>query len=165
MSANADVLQASGLIESVVQEQRPLPIRIIPEPSAWNPEDFAREQIRGLVRQVFFASEGRPVKQVVFSAAEANTDVMNLCERVGQALALETRSHVAVVGRERRAKETEPRHSHYVGSGAIKSRATQTAVNLWSVPDLPVREGVGEPGTGMCLIAGLAELRNEFEYR
>ncbi len=164
MSANADMLQASGLIGAVVQEQRPLPIRILAEPSIWNPEDFAREQIRGLVRRVFFANEGSPVKQVVFSAAEPNTDVMNLCERVGQALALETRSHVAVVGRERRPKEAELAHSHYVSSGTIKSWATQTAVNLWNVPELPAREGVGESGTGMCLIAGLADLRSEFEY-
>src|SRR5207245_3174616 len=32
----------------------------------WNPEDFAREQIRGLVRQLFLSSIGRPVRQVVF---------------------------------------------------------------------------------------------------
>ena len=61
-------------------------------------QNFAREQIRGLVRQVFFANVLRPVRQVVFSPMEAETDVQNLCRRVGQALALETLSSVAVVG-------------------------------------------------------------------
>src|ERR1700692_1166557 len=64
----------------------------------WNPEDFAREQIQGLVRQVFFSSAERPVRQVVFSAAEAETDVQNLCWQVGEALSLETSGDIALVG-------------------------------------------------------------------
>src|SRR5579862_2911876 len=56
----------------------------------WNPQDFAREQVRGLVRQLFLSSE-RTVRQVVFSPIEAETDVLNLCWRVGETLALETK--------------------------------------------------------------------------
>ena len=73
--------------------------RVAPEVGGWNPEDFAREQIRGLVRQVFFSNVERPVRQVVFSALDPETDVKSICRQVGEALALETAGGVAVVGK------------------------------------------------------------------
>ncbi|MGB8947835.1 MAG: hypothetical protein WCC05_02395, partial [Candidatus Sulfotelmatobacter sp.] len=109
------------------------------EPEVWNPEDFAREQIRGLVQRVFFASGGRPVTQVVFSGAEPHTDVSGLCDQVGQALALETSAHIAVVGRE-------------------------TTAELASWRGFALRECSEESGTGRYWISRLAELRKEFEY-
>ena len=102
MSANADVLRSDDLTGAAEQESPLLQVEVFREPEVWNPEDFAREQIRGLVQRVFFASGGRPVTQVVFSGAEPHTDVSGLCDQVGQALALETSAHIAVVGRERR---------------------------------------------------------------
>jgi hypothetical protein len=112
---------------------------------------------------VFFASGGRPVTQVVFSAAEPHTDVAGICEQVGWALALETSAHIAVVGRETRAEALRG-DSWYGGKAAIKSWSSQTAVNLWRVPGFGQREGGEESGTGRYWISCLAELRNEFEY-
>ncbi len=97
MSANADVLRSSDLIGSQAQETGE--VEVFCATNDWNREDFAREQIRGLVQRVFFASGGRPVTQVVFSAAETHTDVGSICDQVGWALALETSAHIAVVGR------------------------------------------------------------------
>src|SRR5258707_11469505 len=65
----------------------------------WNPENFAREQIWGLVRQVFFASLARPVRQIVLTAAESGTDVASICRQIGEALAQETSRGIAVEGR------------------------------------------------------------------
>jgi hypothetical protein len=161
MSANAEVLRSSELIGS--REQETEPVEVFYATSEWNPEDFAREQIRGLVRRVFFASGGRPVTQVVFSAAEPHTDVAGICEQVGWALALETSAHIAVVGRETRG-ETLRDDPWCGGKAAIKSWSSQTAVNLWRVPGLGQREGGEESGTGRYWISCLAELRNEFEY-
>ena len=146
MSANADVLRYSELMGSQAQETAPLEIGC--GTNDWNPEDFAGEQIRGLVRRVFFASGGRPVTQVVFSSAEPHTDVASICDQVGQTLALETSAHIAVVGRDPRAGEVGREHLCDVGRAAIKSSieassiksssikswSTQTAVNLWRVP-------------------------------
>ena len=68
----------------------------------WSPDGiqkkFAREQIGGLVRQVFSSSRNRPVRQVVLSAVEPETDVRSICRQVGEALALETLGAIAVVG-------------------------------------------------------------------
>ena len=160
MSANADVLRSDDFIGSAVQESPLRQVEVFREPEVWNPEDFAREQIRGLVQRVFFASGGRPVNQVVFSGAEPHTDVAGLCEQVGQALALETSAHIAVVGREMTAELA----SWCVGGAAIKSWSRQTAVNLWRVPGFGLREWGEESGTGRYWISRLAELRKEFEY-
>jgi hypothetical protein len=164
MSANADVLHGSELIGSTTRQKVSRQPGIVGEANDWNPEDFAREQIRGLVRRVFFASGGRPVKQVVFSAAEPHIDVATLCNQVGQTLALETRSDIAIVGRELWGAEMVQTHPRYAGSVAIKSWSTQIAINLWRVPGFRWRECGEESGTGLGWISSLAELRNEFEY-
>ena len=160
MSANADVLRSDDFTGSAAQESPLMQVEVFREPEVWNPEDFAREQIRGLVQRVFFASGGRPVTQVVFSGAEPHTDVAGLCDQVGQALALETSAHIAVVGRETTAELASWRG----GRAAIKSWSRQTAVNLWRVPGFGLRECSEESGTGRYWISRLAELRKEFEY-
>jgi hypothetical protein len=159
MSANAGVLQRSELIESRTQEAELPQVGVVRETNDWNPEDFAREQIRGMVQRVFFTGGSQPVRQVVFSAVGSDTDVANICDHVGQALALETRAHVAIVGREHRAGEIVPGRN-----GAIKSWSTQAGVNLWRVPGFSRSECGGESGTGLYWLSRLADLRNEFEY-
>ncbi len=112
-----------------------------PPPARWNPEDFAREQIRGLVRQVFFSGGPRPVRQVVFSAVEAETEVWGICRRVAEALALETVGRVAIAGRNR----------------PISVRRG----SLWTVE---AEERDGEVVTASALHTHLQGLRAEFEY-
>ena len=108
MNANADVLQRSELIESPAQEEEFPRCGVSSETNDWNPEDFAHEQIRGLVRRVFFTNGEEPVKQVVFCAAEPNTDVAGICDQVGRALALETPADVAIVERKQQVEQMIP---------------------------------------------------------
>lgn len=164
MSANADVLRSDDFTGSMAQESPLLQVEVFRGPEVWNPEDFAREQIRGLVRRVFFTGGVRPVKQVVFSAAEPNTDVANICDQVGRALALDTRAHIAMVVREPWAGELERAHPRYVASGVIKSWSTQVGINLWRVPGFGLRECREESGTRPYWHSCLAGLRIEFEY-
>jgi hypothetical protein len=138
------------------------------EAGGWNPEDFAGEQIRGLVRRVFFSKVERPVRQVVFSALDAETDVRNICRRVGEALALETVGNVAVVGeypqvlpgaetyepevKERPEQDTNP---------PLRQSATRVHSNLWLVP------AAGKNGDRVGTVAlhsHLGEVRSVFEY-
>jgi hypothetical protein len=162
MSANADVLGRADLVGSSMRETAQ--VAAFCETGEWNPEDFAREQIRGLVRRVFLAGGVRPVKQVVFSAAGPCTDVAHICNQVGQALALETNAEVAIVERALRTGEMMRGHLRSAGSVAIKSWSRQIAEKLWCVPGFGWREGGEETGTGRYWLSRLAELRNEFEY-
>lgn len=163
MSANAEVLQRSGLVGSAAREEISQELKVVGEANGWSAEEFAREQIRGMVRRVFLASEDRAVKQVVFSAAEASLDITGLCEWTGRALAQETRGDVAIVGRERRVGGRRS-CAGTSRDAAIKSRSEQIEVNLWRVPGVSVRELGGEVGTANWWTSCLAAIRSEFEF-
>jgi hypothetical protein len=149
-------------------ERARLESRSLKQPAGWDPEDFAREQIRELVRQVFLSNTERPVRQVVFSAAEPETDVQNLCWRVGEALGLETAESIAVVGDYPQAlQDADPNtaeiRAQIVDEGRTVLRRTATRVkgNLWLVP--PAGNG-GTQMTSALLHSYLGEIRTEFEY-
>ena len=132
----------------------------------WTLEDFAREQIQGLVRQVFFSNAERPVRQVVFSAVEPETDVRSICRQVGEALALETADTVALAGeyleilRDADQEDTPPRPAG--GDGAVlRQDATRVRGNLWMVPAAKKHE---ERVTTVELHSYLCEMRREFKY-
>ncbi len=139
----------------------------------WNPEDFAREQIRGLVRQVFFSTEERPVRQVVFSAMDRETDVRNICRRIGETLAMETTGTIAVVGeypqdlRNRESYEDQNYEDQAsalsAGQSASQRRlATRVRSNLWLVPAARTEGGKRQSTT--VLHSYLSETRRDFEF-
>jgi protein-tyrosine kinase len=173
MSANVEILKEPEVLGELAPETAPPQVAILEEINNWDREDFARDQIRALVRRVFFASDSRAVRQVVFSAAEPNRDLADICNRVGEALALETAADIAIVGRKSSgcaSNESAPNEieitqgPRIVGSAAIKSWSIQTAPNLWRVPELEVRECHEGPRGGRYWLSCLAELRNEFDY-
>jgi hypothetical protein len=135
------------------------------QPAEWNPDEFAREQLRGLVRRVFFSGSERPVRQVVFSAVEPETDVHRICRRVGETLAIETQGTVAIAGglpKLLRSRITENLMPEMRDSARrLKQTANQVRRNLWLVP-AHTREG--EPVTTASLHQYLSHVRREFEY-
>jgi hypothetical protein len=164
MNASAEVLPRSEVVETSAAETTLPRAENACDKNAWSATDFAREQIRGLVRVVFFAGSAPPVKQVVFSSAEVRVDVGYLCDQVARSLALETKADVALV-------ECEPSPA---GAGnirvlckdraPIKPGATQITTNLWRVPASTLGECSHTAGTGPYWTSCLAQLRSEFEY-
>lgn len=131
----------------------------------WNPENFAREQIRGLVRLVFFSNTERPpIRQVVFSGVEQETDVHTICRRVGEALALETTASIAVVGAHpQMVRNFQEAPDHAAGNGNVPLRqiATRVQANVWLVPPGASR---GNTTPTASLHSLLFDLRREFDY-
>ena len=74
-----DVCEAKSV---EVESEIPRPL----SPATWDAEAFADEQIRGLVRQVFFPGWPQPARQVVFSPVDPETDISGICMQVGLAL-------------------------------------------------------------------------------
>jgi polysaccharide biosynthesis transport protein len=137
----------------------------------WNPEDFAREQIRGLVRQLFFSSADRPVRQVVFSAVEAQSGVGDICRNVGECLARETQGSVAVVTRERQV----PPELEVFGVDKIEPIAREQASslhlggirvgrNLWFLAEDEIVAIDRQLARRTSLYSHVGDLRREFEY-
>ena len=156
-----------GLDESIFQPAEPRALR------DWNPEDFAREQILGLVRQVFLdqstAVAARPVCQVVFSAVdqERESDLHGICRRVADALAQETdgtvgllaRDVLSVIDPEARRGPTSQRRPEQAGM-PLRRIGTRVRDNFWLVPPLG-GEGVV---TTSLLRSFVNEMRREFDY-
>jgi hypothetical protein len=165
------------LEEASFQPAEPQPLR------AWNQEDFAREQILGLVRQVFLGnapgnsvgSWAQPVRQVVFSAMEREADLHAICRQVGGALAQQSDGTVGILARdvrsvidpeirrgptsERRSERISERRTDQAGM-PLRRIGTRVRGNFWLVPPLG-GEGVV---TASLLHSYVSEMRREFEY-
>jgi hypothetical protein len=137
------------------------------EAAGWSPQDFAREQIRGLVRQVFSSQQEHRVRQVVFSAVDLETDVASVCLQVGKALALETRESIAIVGADAhmaRVANIRLDHTRLDHKCVTRSKCVAVAGNLWQVPGIGSLENSERFPSVRNWHARLEELRNGFEY-
>jgi hypothetical protein len=138
-------------------------VRTVRPARGWNPENFAQEQIRGLVRQVFFSNAAPPLRQVVFSPVDAEPDVRIICRRVGEVLAMETLGNIAVLGDYPHLFESTVQIERGAGNGSktLLQTATKARDNLWLVPLIRGQDGSFSTAS---LHSQLCELRREFTY-
>ena len=131
-----DAPSSAGLVNGRGWEiSSPKVATIRPEKSSWDPERFALEQIRGLVRQVFTTKMTPPVRQIVFSAVDPHVDVGTLSLRVAECLARETSANIGVLmgglrsfsDRDEKLKES----GHAKRPESLRESATRCGSNLW----------------------------------
>jgi hypothetical protein len=135
----------------------------------WSQESFVGEQIRGLIRQLFSPSP-TPLRQVVFSAVDFQTEVMPICLQVGNALGLHASGSVCVVDAIPREQQFEivaggrstPSSSakHF---GALRDSSEQISARVWFMPSDVFWEDAHDFSADW-LPCRLAELRLEFDY-
>jgi len=164
--ARVDLYESADAPPPVEREEVLAEVDTLRPVAVWNPESYGRQQIQGLVRQVFFSDSERPIRQVVFSATDPETNVRAICRRVGEAVALETSRPVAVMGECPRL--VQDGDGQIPGDGfrqgtvpPLRRIATRVRGNLWLVP------GAGRPGDPVpntVLRSYLGEMRREFEY-
>lgn len=165
MNATLDVLENPALAAAAeaAPESEPLGAELRPR---WSPEAFAREQVRGLVRQIFFSGGRRPVHQVVFAGVEHESELSHICLRVAQDLAWQVPGRVCLL--DARGHATTP--TRLCGINEVCSLEKpqkdwkQVGDNLWSVS---VQEMIKETEFTLSpawLRGLLTELRCEFQY-
>ena len=137
----------------------------------WSSDHYAAEQIRHLVRQIFFPGWPKPARQVVFSSIEEHGEVAGICLQVGEELAAEVPGKVAVINTDwrtstldqvcgRTAADTTPA----VTPGLLRMFSRQISDRLWLVP-LEVFVGDNDPALAATWLRGrLAQLRLDFDY-
>jgi hypothetical protein len=137
-------------------------------PAAWDPERFAAEQIRGLVRQVFLA--GATTRQVVFSAVDDQTDVGGLCLQVGRTLSEQAEKPVCIVQATQPEswetnfrKDDKPLSKHGV-SGGLRDSCRQLSSQLWVLPREAFWGEQGADSSADVLGRRLNQLRAEFDF-
>lgn len=165
-----DILRAppiENVAEPYVVEE---PILENPFPAAWNPETFAREQIRGLVRQVFLPGAPRPARQVVFSSIDSTTDVAEVCALVARELAAQTSGNVCLV----EANPRSPALQLLLESSDIEDRPRlvnssargpkSIAGNLWLIAAKDFLGSAHRRVSTAHLRVALTEIRRDFEF-
>jgi len=132
--------------------------------SAWNPVEFAREQLRGLVRQVFSPGWPRPSQQVVFSAVTCGTNARALCISVGRILADEAPGRVCVIDAPAEQGSKAEEALRAAPGTALRHTSQQVSENLWAIPSASLL-GHGQNLLSETWLRGrLRELRREFDY-
>jgi hypothetical protein len=138
----------------------------------WDLEEFAEEQIRCLVRQVFFPGWPEPARQVVFTAVDRSTDISAICMQVAGALEMQTQGTVCVVEADRKVPGLV---NGFVGtpsdpisvqekSDPLRKSSRQISRRLWVVP-LETFPGEIETGLSADWLQGrLDQLRLDFDY-
>jgi hypothetical protein len=119
----------------------------------WNRQRFARDQIRGLVRQVFMHNVPQPVRQVAFSAAGPEIEIGDICLLVGKALIEEREGEVAIV----RTGPGLPQR----GQESLKATAIPLERKLWLLQEKQCSGNLAPAGE---LYSYLGAVRAEFEY-
>jgi Mrp family chromosome partitioning ATPase len=137
----------------------------------WDPARFAEEQIRWLVRQVFFSQERDTPRQVVFSAVQ-HTDIGAICLQVGQILSDQVSGSTCVVEADVHARQFESvllNNGRQRGAGQktfppLRNSSQKISDQLWLVP---LKTFLGDQQNDLSspwLRERLAELRLEFDY-
>ncbi|HUJ95572.1 MAG TPA: hypothetical protein VLW84_09930 [Terriglobales bacterium] len=136
----------------------------------WSLERYGEEQIRGLVRQVFFPGWPRPARQAVFSTV-GEGDAAGISLQIAQTLAAQIPGSVCVVqawqepGAEENHVEASSREQTNPGEfRSLRDWARQLSSKLWTVPLAGLVGENGNAGTADVLAVALRELRLEFDY-
>ena len=138
---------------------------------SWDPNRFAEEQIRWLVRQVFFPPQPDGPRQIVFSAVQ-HTDIGAICIQVGETLSDEVSGSICVVEADVHAREFESillNNGRQRGAGQktfppLRNSSRKISDQLWLVP---LKTFLGDHQYDLSsawLRERLAELRLEFDY-
>jgi succinoglycan biosynthesis transport protein ExoP len=170
MSTLVDVLHP-GLQPEVVETPAQQAAPTVPARAAWSRERFADEQIRMLVRRVFFPGWPKPARHVVFSAVDEGTYVAEICMEVGKALSAQVAGSVCVVEANPHNPELESvfwrSDRHPAGGyelGSPRDCSQHVSGNLWLAP---LRALLGDSG-GIVSLASLkhrlSDFHLEFDY-
>ncbi|HZQ22914.1 MAG TPA: hypothetical protein VFA89_08955 [Terriglobales bacterium] len=170
MSCAAEIVRPMDEPPKLLRALVPQLLRPETTDAAWDPQRFATEQIRGLVRQVFFPGWPRPARQVVISGIHDAGRVAEVCARVAIELAAQVRSRVCAVETEMIRPALLDCLMAQFGANSSSNHATSTPEHrqfgdnlffvsgeaLWaSKSGCYSAEGIG---------CALSELRRRFEY-
>jgi hypothetical protein len=132
----------------------------------WDPGRFAQEQIRRLVRQVFFPGWPRPARHIAFVAIDDNIDAGAICLQVGQILSLEIQANTCVVEANRCTGISAIARDDMAtrGGDSLRNRARQLSSRLWLMPQAVFLEGSGPGLSPVWLESRLHKLYSDFDF-
>lgn len=165
-----------ALFEPLPQEkpfETPLAARnaAIAEPAGWSEEQFAEEQLRSLVRQIFFPGWSKSAKQVVFAAVDSLTRIGPTCLQIAAALAAQTSGSICLI----RGEGSPDSLTSYGGTAqdppyvrekweSLRKSSRQVAEKVWAMPLTVFLDGCRGGHSAAWLHGRLEQLRLDFDY-
>jgi Mrp family chromosome partitioning ATPase len=157
------------IFEIAENEARPCSIA---EDAGWNPDRFSQEQVRTLVRQLFFPGTAKPPHHVAFSAVDASTYVAEICMDVAKALALQVSGSVCLIEANLHNPELESVFGNNLqksvcgreGFGFLRSCSQHICGGLWLAPRRLLVGNTDEGRSPAWLERRLGDFRLEFDY-
>ena len=140
-------------------------------PRTWDEDEFARRQVAGMVRRVFFPGTDLASRQVAITAVDARTDTANVCARLALTMAEDVSGSICAV----QAANTSPSLRAYMSGrqgSCAHGEQERTAHpncdhirdNLWLLTrEAFLRESYDRPKLSWFR-SRLNQLRREFEY-
>jgi hypothetical protein len=132
---------------------------------------FSQEQIRMLVRQLFFSGAAKPARHVVFSPVDETTYVAEICMDVAKALADQVSGSVCVMEGNGHKPELEtifgsegPASSPKDEFGFLRSSSQNVCGRLWLAPSRLLFGSNGNGKSPAWLQRRLSDFRLEFDY-
>jgi protein-tyrosine kinase len=139
--------------------------------AGWDPDCFAEEQIRGLVRQVFLPGWPKPAHQVVFSPVDPETDISSICMQVGLALSAQVPGSTCLVeanlsgpGLEQALEKNGLGLVPNQERSTLRDASRRLSNELWLVPRSVFHDKNKNGWSGPWLRDRLTELRQTFDY-
>lgn len=137
----------------------------------WDPARFADEQIRRLVRQVFFPGWPKPAHHVAFAAVDESTDAGVICIKVGEILSSQAPGNTCIV--ETAAQEdtsqlglsdTTMRSPGEDAFDSAGSRTHRLSSRLWHMPYEIFSESCDGQLARSALEVQVCRLRAQYDY-
>ncbi len=136
----------------------------------WDPDSFADEQIRSLVRQVFLPGWPKPARQVVFSPVDSETDISAICMQVGLALSTQVSGTTCLVEANLNSfglEEVVEKNGHNLitkETSVFQEPSRRISNELWLIPRNVFLREDEDSWSAAWLRDRLAELRQTFDY-
>jgi hypothetical protein len=153
------------------------------QPAKWNQDLFEQEQLRSLVRQVFFPGWSKSAKQVVFAAVDPHTAIHQTCLRIADALAAQTAGTICIVHADPATNEQKhesvfdeskalpaygrtPQEPPAVQAKreSLRTSSRQISEKLWAMPMNIFLDGSFGGRSAVWLHGRLEQLRSDFDY-
>jgi len=142
------------------------------EARGWNRDRFAQEQIRNLVRQVFFSGSAKASRHVVFCAVDESTYVAEICVDAAKTLAAQVQASVCVIEANSQTPDLEKVYgggheasgSGREGPGFLRNSSLHLSDGLWLAPRHLLMGQTNDGRSPLWLERRLSDFRLEFDY-
>jgi len=137
----------------------------------WDAGRFADEQIRRLVRQVFFPGWPRPAHHVAFAAVDEKTDTAAICMRVGEILHVQAPGNICIVDANPSLDASLPAADGVAvlrpggnGCESLREQTQRISSRLWHMPHTIFFQSNEQSSGTSGLETQMSRLRAAFDY-